>query len=107
MRVSGEASPAVPRSRNRGPRLTRGEAGQVGAGVTDELPTAAATWLHIDRYACRRQCFKVASGGRQRRLQLGRHGRGGHPTARLEQEQQGDEPVSTHASIFSNKVLIG
>ena len=48
-----------------GSRLIHRKPGQVGAGVTDELPPSAATRLHIEGHARRRQRFEVTSGRRQ------------------------------------------
>ena len=96
-----------PHEQEERPRLGAREPAEVGARAAEQLPAATPSGLRIDRDAGRRQRLEVASRGGDRHLELLRELRGGHPAARLQREEGGDEAVCAHVPILLGKVVRG
>ncbi len=78
------------------PHLRQGEPGQVGARPADQPPSATPPALRVDGQAGGDQRLQVAPRGAFGDLQLRGELRGGHPAARLEEEQGRHQTVGSH-----------
>ena len=92
-----------PHEQEQRPRLGAGEPAEIGARTAEQLPAATTTGLRIHGDAGRRQCLEVSTRGRHRDLELLGELRGGHPAARLQREEGGDEAVCAHVSDSPRK----
>jgi PhnB protein len=79
--------------------LGTGQAAQVQAPASEEGPATISAALGVHRDAGGRKCLEVAADRRHGDLELDRQRGGGHPAARLEHEEDGDEPISAHVSV--------
>lgn len=80
-------------------RLGVGEAGEPGAVAVHEPVAAGGAAVGVDGDAGGAEGFDVAVDGADRHLQFGGQFGCGHPAAVLQQEEQGEEPVSAHGDI--------
>ena len=67
--------------------------------------SAAAPRLRVDRDARRGQRLEVPAGRRHGHLELVGHLGGGHPPARLHEQEGGHQPVCAHVASIAIKVL--
>ena len=81
-------------------RLGRRQAAEIGAGATEELPSAVATRTRIDREPGHRQRLEVAPGSLDRDLQLLGQLGGGDAAPRLQHQQGGHESICSHDSTL-------
>ena len=88
---------AGPATMNSARASADGEAAQVGASATRQSPAAVATLRRVDGQPGDAEGVEVAAGGALGHLELGRHLGRRHLPALLEQEEDGDQTVRTHA----------
>ena len=88
-------------------RLGLGEPAEVCAGAADQLPSAVATGLRVDRDAGDGQRLEVPAGCLHRHLQLGGELGRRHSTAGLQDEQGGHQSIGTHVTIIAPNVDTG
>ena len=60
-------------------------------------------WQRVHGQAGHAERFEVAAGRALRHLELGRHLGRGHLATRLEEQENGHEPVGAHAGMFADK----
>ncbi len=85
------------------PGLGGGEPAQVGAAAARQLPPAAAALAGVDRQAGHPERLEVAAGRPLRDLELGGHlGRRDLP-ARLEQQEDGHQPIGAHGTMIPGR----
>ncbi|GAA2906152.1 hypothetical protein GCM10020220_114270 [Nonomuraea rubra] len=87
--------------------LVRGEPGQIGTSAAQQRPATTAPRLRVDGDARGGQRFQVPPSGGHRHLQLLGQLGGGHPAARLHEQQRRHQSVSSHAPILRAEVLTG
>lgn len=83
------------------------QACHVGSRATEQLPSAAAAGLWINRDPGRGQRLAVTPRRGQRDLEFTGEVGGRHPTASLQDEQGGNETIGAHSLILALEVLSG
>ena len=86
-----------------GAGLGRVQPAEVGAGAADELPAAVAALAGVDGHAGHAERLEVAAGGALRHLELLGDLRRGDLAARLEEHEDGHQPVGAHRPILAHK----
>ena len=94
---------ARPRHEEQGAGLVGGQAAQVGATATGQLPASVAALPGVDRQAGHAQRLQVPARRALAHLELGGHlGRGDLP-ARLQEQQDGHQPIGSHGAILPSQ----
>ena len=92
-----------PRHEEQGASLVGGEAAEVGATTTEELPASVAALPGVDRQAGHAQRLEVPTGRALAHLELGGHLGRGHLPARLQEQQDGHQPIGSHDAILASQ----
>jgi hypothetical protein len=98
-RPSSAAGPRSP-DRKQCLRLGRGQACQPGAEAAEELVATRVSGVTVQRHPGCAQGVDIAVDRADADLKLRGKFLRGHPAARLQQQQQGEQPARAHGSIL-------